>query len=112
MIGFIALNRTGAEGEFDLGYCFNFDYHGKGYASESCQAMVDHAFSVLGAKRLVTGTGAENEPSRRLLARLGMRKTGQQVTSFRKTADGRPIEFMGVMFQLDREDWLKRRRHV
>jgi len=41
-----------------------------------------------------------------------MRKTGQQVTSFRKTADGRLIEFMGVMFQLDREDWLKRRRHV
>lgn len=109
LIGFISLNRSDKEDcqEFNLGYVFNFDYHGKGYATEGCQAVVDHTFSELGADRVVSGTAAANHASCRLLKRLGMRKTGEGTGSFRKTQDGKPIEFVSFSFTLSKDEWLK-----
>jgi ribosomal-protein-alanine N-acetyltransferase len=108
-IGFVALNGTDSEREFNLGYCFNFDYHGRGYATEACRAIIDHAFSELQADKVVTGTAAANEPSCRLLQRLGMRKTGESTGSFRTTQDGKPIEFLGYSFGISREEWMELR---
>ncbi|MBC8229543.1 GNAT family N-acetyltransferase [bacterium] len=109
LIGYIALNQGKKEDclEFNLGYCFNFDYHGKGYATESCRALVEYAFNQLGADRIVTGTAAANYPSCLLLKRLGMRKTGENTGSFRKTPDGKLIEFVGFSFALSRDEWLE-----
>jgi len=109
-IGFISLHRSEKEDcqEFGLGYIFNFNYHGKGYATEGCQAIIDHAFSRLGADRITTGTAAANNPSCRLLKRLGMRKTGEGTASFWKTQDGKPIEFVSFSFALSRDEWLQR----
>ena len=104
-IGFVALNGTDVEREFDLGYCFNFRYHGKGYATEACRAIIDYAFSRLAAVRVVTGTAAANRPSCRLLARLGMKQTDESTGSFRQTPDGEPIEFAALSFALSRDEW-------
>jgi len=107
-IGFIALNPTEQEGctEFNLGYRINADYHGKGYATEGCRAVLAHAFGPLAADRVVTRTAAANEPSCRLLERLGMRKTGESRGSFRRTPEGEPIEFLGFSFAISRDEWL------
>ncbi len=42
-IGFVSLNPEEKEDvrEFNLGYIFNFDYHGKGFGTEACRAAVD-----------------------------------------------------------------------
>lgn len=77
---------------FNLGYIFNFGYHGQGYATEACRAAIDYAFGQLGAVRMVTGAASENLPSRRLLARLGLRETGEG------------------MYALSRAAWLARRQ--
>lgn len=107
LIGFIALNRAGeGSSEFDLGYCLNSDYHGQGYATEGCLAVLDHAFRELGADRVTSGTAEANVPSCRLLARLGMKKVGEGKGSFRKTSEGEPIEFRGYLFALSRDEWL------
>ena len=105
LIGFIALKRDEeASGvEFNLGYVFHADYHGKGYATEGCRALLDHAYGALGADRVVSSTAVANGPSSRLLRRLGMVETGQQVGSLQKTPDGEPIEFVGVSYALSRE---------
>ena len=109
LIGFVALN--GGEGEagkeLNLGYCFDADYHGKGYATEACRAALSRAFSTLGAARVVTGTAAANTPSCRLLARLGMSKTGEATGSFQQSEDGTPIDFLGYSFALSREEWAR-----
>jgi RimJ/RimL family protein N-acetyltransferase len=112
LIGFVSLNRAEQDDvrQFDLGYVFNREYHGQGYAREACQALLDHAFRSLGADRITTGTAAANRPSRRLLEGLGMKVTGEATASFRQAEDGQPIEFLGLTFALDREDWLQRRR--
>jgi RimJ/RimL family protein N-acetyltransferase len=112
LVGFIALNRREKQDdlEFGLGYVFNADYHGRGYATEGCRAVLDYAFGQLGADRVSTGTAAANHPSCRLLRRLGLRETGQGTSSFRKTQEGKPIEFVSLSFAISRDEWLTHRQ--
>jgi len=106
LIGFVALNREqGDDRAFNLGYVFHSDYHGKGYATEGCQAVLAHAFDRLQAHRVVTGTAAANRASCRLLERLGFKKTSESTASFRTTPDGKPIQFVGYTFELSRDEW-------
>jgi RimJ/RimL family protein N-acetyltransferase len=105
-IGFVSLNPEQKEGvrEYNLGYIFNSDYHGKGYATEACRAALDHAFGTLQADSVITGTAAVNRASCQLLERLGFKKTAESRGSFRKDPDGKPIEFLGYMYALSREE--------
>jgi RimJ/RimL family protein N-acetyltransferase len=106
LIGMVSLNLEKAElPEFNLGYIFGSAYHGKGYATEACRAVLGYAFTQLQAQRVVTGTAAANIPSCRLLARLGFKKTSEDTGSFRKTPSGQPIEFLGYGFALTQDDW-------
>ena len=107
LIGFVALKPGEEEGDvvMHLGYIFHADYHGKGYATEGCRAVLDHAFGPLEADRVVAGTAAVNRPSRQLLRRLGMVQTGQHTGSNQETPEGKPIEFAGLSFALSREEW-------
>jgi ribosomal-protein-alanine N-acetyltransferase len=107
LIGYIGLNPVGTqEGTgYDLGYCFNSDYHGQGYASEGCNTVIEYAFTELKAENLTCGTASENGPSCRLLNRLGFKKIDEGIISFRQTSDGKPIEFIGWGFELTRQDW-------
>ena len=92
VIGFVALNeRNEGDGPArNLGYVFNSDYHGQGYATEACRAAIAYVFERLGESRFVTGTHAANVPSRRLLGRLGFRELGDGV------------------YRLERDEWLAR----
>lgn len=63
-----------SHGSFELGYTFNGNYQGKGYAFESAKGMIDYAFENLGARRIVAEINARNEKSIRLAERLKMRK--------------------------------------
>lgn len=108
LIGFVALNPEPetAHPTFNLGYIFDFAYHGQGYATEACRAVLAHVFERLQARCVVTGTAAVNHPSCRLLARLGFRKIAENTTSFRNTPDGQPLQFLGYTFELTRTAWL------
>jgi ribosomal-protein-alanine N-acetyltransferase len=104
-IGFVSLNQEEKEGvrEYNLGYIFNFDYHGKGYATEACRAALEHAFGPLQADGVITGTAAANTASCRLLERLGFTKTAQNTGSFRNDPDGKPVEFLGYTYYLSKQ---------
>jgi RimJ/RimL family protein N-acetyltransferase len=107
LIGFVALNEEQPEDKraFNLGYIFHSDYHGKGYATEACRAVLAHAFDRLQAQRVVTGTAAVNSASCRLLERLGFKKTSESTGSFRNTQDGKAIEFLGYSYELLKAEW-------
>ncbi len=111
VIGFVTLDRTGRKDivEYSLGYVFDSDFHGQGYATEACGAAIAHAFIELDAENIVTGTAADNAPSLRLLERIGMIKTGEALTSFRRKADGKPMQFIAYSFALSKAEWLARR---
>ena len=101
-IGFVALNDESKEDrrQYNLGYIFDADYHGQGYATEACRALLDDAFQRLGADAVVTGTAEANIASRRLLERLGFVKVRETISMFQTTPDGQPIEFLGYSYEL------------
>ena len=58
----------------EIGYTFDASHRGRGYATEAAAAMVDLAFTGLGAHRVCGRLDARNDASARLLERLGMRR--------------------------------------
>ena len=57
----------------DLGFSFFPEYWSQGYALESALAVMRHAREALGLGRIVAITTPDNEPSIRLLGKLGFR---------------------------------------
>lgn len=66
--------REAARGaQAELGWCFDPDHGGRGYATETVRALVDLCFGPLGLRRVYALCFADNEPSWRLMERVGMR---------------------------------------
>jgi RimJ/RimL family protein N-acetyltransferase len=59
--------------EPDIGFAFFPEYWSQGYALESARAVMGHARGTLRLGRIVAITTKDNEPSMRLLGRLGFR---------------------------------------
>ncbi len=91
------------DGRFEFGFNFHSDFHGMGYAIESCQAVLDYIFEVLDAEIVTAGTAKINKPSNNLLRRLGFCLIGEKKISFRKDKEGKPIEFVGLDYSLSRK---------
>ena len=58
----------------EIGYVLNPACHGNGYITEACGALLALAFDGLGLHRVTARIDARNEPSARVLRRLGMRQ--------------------------------------
>ncbi|MDD6812205.1 MAG: GNAT family N-acetyltransferase [Lachnospiraceae bacterium] len=85
-----------AKGEFDtweLGYVFNREYWGKGYASEAAKALLKEAFTKWNARRVIAMCNPKNEGSWKLLERIGMRREGhlRQNIYFFQNEKGEPV---------------------
>lgn len=61
---------------WEIGYVFNSNYQGKGYATESCIRVMDYVFKELDARRIIAECDPQNPPSWKLLERLKMRREG------------------------------------
>ena len=108
LIGYILLNNTENKDEFDMGYCFNEDYMGKGFATEACTALLTYAFSKLKVEKVICNTAQKNEPSCRLLIRLGMTRVAELPDStLRNDEKGNPIMFLGVQYTMSNTEWIE-----
>ena len=63
----------GAE-EVELGFHVHPDHQGQGYATEAAAAVLGHARSALGLDRIVAIIDPRNEPSKRVVTKLGFRR--------------------------------------
>ena len=91
MIGNVYLGKR----EFDtleIGYVFNRDHWGRGYAAESCKAMIRRAFSN-GIHRIYAECDPRNERSWKLLEVLGFQREAhfRQNVYFWKDESGKAI---------------------
>lgn len=65
----------GAKGsEAELGWTFDPAFQGRGFASEAIAALFGICFDDLGLRRVVAACFTDNEPSWRVMERLGMRR--------------------------------------
>lgn len=75
-IGFIGLAPPPFEAHFtpavEVGWRLDKAYWGRGYAPEGARAVLDYAFGTLGLDEVVSMTIAPNEPSQRVMRKLGL----------------------------------------
>jgi RimJ/RimL family protein N-acetyltransferase len=57
-----------------VGWILDPEYHGRGYATEAANTLLDLAFGPADMHRVVARCDARNERSWRLMERLGMRR--------------------------------------
>jgi len=72
--GEVADRVVGVQAE--IGWCLDPAYEGHGYGTEAARELLRIAFADLGLHRVVALCFAENEPSWRLMERIGMRREG------------------------------------
>lgn len=77
VIGTISIVNTDYSGKiFTVGYTLSRHYQHKGYATEALKALTDYLLKELFAERVQAKVMPENEPSCRLLERVGFKKEG------------------------------------
>lgn len=65
----------------EVGWIFNPDHSGHGYATEAARALLDLAFGTFGLHRVITRVDARNTASLRLCERLDMRREAHLVSN-------------------------------
>jgi len=102
-----------SEHEFDtwkLGYVFNQNYQGRGYATEAVGFLIDYTFKNYNARRIIAMCNPLNTPSWRLLERLGMRREGHLIQNiyFKRDKNGSPIWLDTYEYAILALEWLER----
>lgn len=96
--------ETARATQAELGWNLDPAYSGQGFATEAVRAVIGACFSQLGLRRVHAGCFAANEPSWRLMERLGMRREEHS----RKTGLHRSGEWLdGMNYGLLAEDWAR-----
>lgn len=109
MIGHLYFNQADPH-EFltwELGYIFNPEYYGKGYATEASRRLLQYGFEELGAHRIIAMCSPDNAPSWKLLERLSMRREGyfKKKAFFRNGINGEPLWLDVYEYAILSEEW-------
>ena len=75
-VGICGLIKRDSLEDVDIVFAFLPRYWGRGYAYEAASAVMAYGGKVLGLKRIVAVTSADNDSSARLLKKLGLRFEG------------------------------------
>lgn len=106
VIGNLTLIEEGFD-TWELGFVFNRQYQGKGYATESAKALMKYAFEELEARRIVAMCSPLNERYWKLLERLGMRYEGTllQNVYFKTDEQDNPIWLDTYEYAILKSEW-------
>ena len=80
-------------------------YHGQGLATEAVRALLGICFDQLGLRRVVAACFTENEPSWRLMERVGMRREAHHVADSLHRDHGWSDEYV---YALLADEWRSR----
>lgn len=109
MIGHVYFHRLepAAFMTWELGYIFNPQYQGQGYATESCKAVLQYAFDIYKTHRVIAKCNPVNVRSWKLMERLGMRREGcgLKCVTHTKSSDGSPVWWDEYQYAILAEEW-------
>ena len=111
-MGFVGLAVPSFEAHFtpcvEIGWRLAREHWGHGYATEAATAVLAFGFGDCALEEIVSFTVPANIPSRRVMGRLGMRRTPADDFEHPGIADGHPLR-SHVLYRLRRTDWKPRR---
>lgn len=92
---------------YSIGWNFNADFGGAGYAYEAARALFAHLFTARRARRLYAYVEEDNIASRRLCQKLGMREEGLflEFISFVTDDKGEPLFENTMQYAILRREW-------
>jgi RimJ/RimL family protein N-acetyltransferase len=91
-LGLCGLIKRDTLDDVDIGFAFLPRHRSQGYAREAAAATLDFGRRILGMERIVAIASPDNEPSRRLLERIGMRLE----RSMRLAGDGEDVNLFAT----------------
>lgn len=106
-LGWFALHADTDPLVLSLGYRLHRRFWGLGLATEGSLALVDYAFSELGAHAVYADTMFVNTASRRVMEKCGMTLVRNYHVHFDNPLPG--TEYGEVRFEITREEWAERR---
>jgi RimJ/RimL family protein N-acetyltransferase len=104
LLGTVSLRRFLRDRRAELGYWLGADAWGSGYATEAADAMIEFGFRELGLERIYAQVLEGNEPSCRVLEKLGMMNEGIRRRHIRKGKRLCDVSMFGLL----RDEWLER----
>ena len=79
MIGKLYFNNPDCSDTCEIGYTFNRNYWGRGYASEAVKAFIKHAFTEMQVTHICAFANVKNKRSCHLLEKLGFQKKDEKI---------------------------------
>lgn len=100
VIGDCGLIRTTCDGDEvnDIGYIIHHPWQGRGYATEASRAVLRHAFETLGLDAVHANMAHDNDRSRHVAVKLGMRH-------LRRFHNERNRMILTDLFAITRSEW-------
>jgi len=94
---------------WEIGFVFNKNFQGMGYATESACRILRYGFEECGAHRIFACCNPENTASWRLLERLRMRREGHflKKATFKNDNQGNPVWHDAFEYAILHEEWVK-----
>ncbi|CAI1772338.1 Uncharacterised protein [Serratia entomophila] len=106
-IGFVGLARPGDDlpcsPGIEIGWRLAAAHWGNGYATEAARTTLECAFGTLHLPEVMSFTAENNQPSRRVMTRIGMRFDGETFLHPRLPA-GHPLQ-KHVLYRLSKQQW-------
>jgi len=92
---------------WELGYVFNREFQGKGYATEVCNRIIQYGFEDILVRRIVANCNPLNTNSWKLLERLIFRREGYslQTVYFKLDKMGNPIWHDTYSYAILQTEW-------
>jgi ribosomal-protein-alanine N-acetyltransferase len=104
-IGMVGLSNPDFTAPFlpavEIGWRLAAEHWGRGYATEAARAVVAHGFERLGLDEIVSFTTTANVRSRRVMEKLGMRRSPDEDFLHPSVAEGHPVR-PHVLYRLRR----------
>lgn len=110
MIGHVELHKVynPAFCIYEIGYVFNPQYQGQGYAAEACCRIMQHGFEDLNVHRIIATCDPENIASWKLMERLNMRREAHFIKCLylRKPKDNQLTEWRDeYSYAILKDEW-------
>jgi RimJ/RimL family protein N-acetyltransferase len=106
-IGFVGLTDVRFEAHFtpaiEIGWRLAPEFWGNGYATEAARAALAYGFTEVGLEEVVSFTAVVNQPSQRVMRRIGMIRDPSD--DFDRETITDPGLRAHVLFRVSRESW-------